>query len=118
MKNNKFVDVFGDFIASYMKLSLFMFNFLFFGEKDVKLGSEFQRNHFPKMRIAAIVLLIFALFFSFKLTLFIVAVVLGFILFPWLLVLLFGLGFATYITIKEKYFEKLKTKNETDSLKL
>lgn len=41
MKNNKLIDVFGDFMDSYLKLSLFMFNFLFFGEKDVKFGSEF-----------------------------------------------------------------------------
>lgn len=59
MKNNKFIDVFCNFMDSYLKLSLFMFNFLFSGEKDIKFGSNFQRKYFPKMRIAALLILLF-----------------------------------------------------------
>lgn len=101
MKNNKLIDVFGDFMDSYLKLSLFMFNFLFFGEKDVKFESEFQRNHFQKMRIAALLILLFIVFFKIKFALIIISLLVGFALFPWLLVLILGFGFVTYQTIIE-----------------
>ena len=101
MKNNKLIDVFGDFIDRYLKLSLFMFNFLFFDEKDVKFGSEFQRNHFQKMRIAALLILLFIVFFKIKFALIIISLLVGFALFPWLLVLILGFGFVTYQTIIE-----------------
>ena len=103
MKNNKFVDVFGNFMDSYLKLSLFMFNFLFFGEKDIKFGSNFQRKYFSKIRIVAIMLLIITLLINFKFTLTIVALFVGFTLLPWLFIFVFGLFFATYVTIKEKF---------------
>lgn len=85
---------------SYLKLSLFMFNFLFFGEKDVKFGSEFQRNHFQKMIIAALLILLLIVFFKIKFSL-IISLLVGFALLPWLLVLIFGFGFVTYQTIIE-----------------
>ena len=86
---------------SYLKLSLFMFNFLFFGEKDVKFGSEFQRNHFQKMRIAALLILLLIVFFKIKFALIIISLLVGFALLPWLLVLIFGFCFVTYQTIIE-----------------
>ena len=103
MKNNKFVDVFGDFMDIYLNLSLSMFNFLFFGEKDIKFGSEFQRKYFPKMRIVAIMLLIIALLINFKFILTIVVLFVGLALLPCLFVFVFGLLFVTYITLKEKF---------------
>lgn len=101
MKNNKFIDVFCNFMDSYLKLSLFMFNFLFSGEKDVKFGSEFQRNRFSKMRIAALLILSLIVFFKIKFALIIISLLVGFALLPWLLVFIFGFGFVTYQTIIE-----------------
>lgn len=103
MKNNKFFDVFCDFMDIYLNLSLSMFNFLFFGEKDIKFGSEFQRKYFPKMRIVVIMLLIVALLINFKFILTIVVLFVGLALLPWLFVFVFGLLFVTYITLKEKF---------------
>lgn len=101
MKNNKFVDVFFDFMDIYLNLSLSMFNFLFFGEKDIKFGSEFQYKYFSKMRIVAIMLLIIALLINFQFTLTIVVLFVGLALRPCLFV--FGLLFVTYIALKEKF---------------
>ena len=101
MKNNKFIDVFGNFMDSYLKLSLFMFNFLFSGEKDIKFGSNFQRKYFPKMRIAALLILLFIVFFKIKFAFIIISLLVWFALLPWLLVLIFGFGFVTYQTIIE-----------------
>ena len=101
MKNNKFIDVFCNFMDSYLKLSLFMFNFLFSGEKDVKFGSEFQRNHFSKMRIAALLILSLIVFFKIKFALIIISLLVVFALLPWLLDFIFGFGFVTYQTIIE-----------------